>query len=90
MFCEKFQKRTKNDRVVTLGVFFESVALSGNFSVQNESIFPYEILSNVLGFFDLCDLDELRKAMSIVFQRSRRSPHFDFEVIEERLGLFFE
>ncbi len=90
MFCEKFQKRTKNDRMVTLSVFFEGVTLSGNFPVQRESIFPYEILGNVLGFFDFCDLDELRKAMSIVFQRSRGSPHFDFEVIKERLSLFFE
>ncbi len=67
--------------MMILCIFFEGVSSSGFFSIESESIFTGDIKRDILWFLKASDHNELLETMSIIFERSKGAPHFNFEVI---------
>lgn len=76
--------------MMILGIFFEGVALSCLFPIQSESIFTRDIERDILWFLKSGDGNELSETVSITLECSKRTPHFNFEVVQKLFGLFLE
>lgn len=76
--------------MMILGIFFEGVALSRFFSIQGESIFTRDIECDVLWFLKSGDGNELSETVGITLECSKRTPHFNFKVVQKLFGLLLE